>query len=325
MAGNQQRFERTSRTFVRAPGAGVLPLVLGACSWFTACSPAAGGPESPRTPAAEAPSVQHVGSVAVGAVRGPELVGSHAAEDSSLSVAAGAAQETPAANPDIAPGPDEEPERYPFHEPLPGPERLSRAPARRYANLSASQCRAELRKRHLPAKPAGPASGVATPLRLSGTLGKVRFVTPGKRSVYGMLDCRLVLALSDFAELLAEHGVVEVHVDNLYRPKARLPGRRSKKSQHAYGLAVDILALKLEDGRLLLIERDWHGTPKAPPCGPESAPAQTSEEAVLLRNVVCATARAGLFHHLLTPNYDAAHRNHFHFDIKRDARAIVVR
>jgi hypothetical protein len=43
-----------------------------------------------------------------------------------------------------------------------------------------------------------------------------------------------------------------------------------------------------------------------------------------LRNIVCAAARAGLFHHVLTPNYDAAHRDHLHLDIKRDARSVVV-
>lgn len=216
--------------------------------------------------------------------------------------------------------------RYPFHEPLPGPERIASAPARVYANYSATQCRGELRRRGLPTRPApSPARGVATPLRLNGPLGNVRFVAPGARSVYGTLDCRLVLALHDFSSLLEEHGVTEVHIDNLYRPRARLPGRKYKRSQHAYGLAVDIMAVKLADGRTLHVEHDWIGTRQTPPCGPESELTDASEGAVLLRNIVCSAAREGLFHHVLTPNYDAAHEDHLHLDIKRDARAIVVR
>jgi hypothetical protein len=193
-----------------------------------------------------------------------------------------------------------------------------------YANMSSAQCRAELKRRGLPVKPAhGPARGIATPLRMTGTFGNVRFVAPGSRSVYGMLDCRLVLALDELARILREHQVVAVRVDNLYRPKARLPGRR-KRSQHAHGLAVDILALELSDGRTLLVERDWQSVADSPACGPDSAVTAASEEAVLLRNIVCHVARAGVFHHILTPNFNAAHEDHLHLDIKRDAREIVV-
>jgi hypothetical protein len=39
-----------------------------------------------------------------------------------------------------------------------------------------------------------------------------------------------------------------------------------------------------------------------------------------LRNIVCAIARTGFFHHMLTPNYNQAHENHLHFDIKRDEK-----
>lgn len=216
--------------------------------------------------------------------------------------------------------------RHPFQDPVPGLERQGSSPARRYANLSPGQCRAELQRRKLPIKPAsGAASGIAYPIRLTGPLAEVRFIAPGARSVYGMLDCRLVLVLQEFAELLREQGVTAVHVDNFYRPRARLPGRKHKRSQHAYGLAVDIRAFTFSDGRTLMVERDWFATRQDPPCGPESSAAALEHDAITLRNVVCAAARAGLFHHLLTPNYDEAHADHFHLDIKRDARGTVVR
>jgi hypothetical protein len=139
-----------------------------------------------------------------------------------------------------------------------------------------------------------------------------------------MLDCRLVLALDELARVLELHGVVKVHVDNLYRPRARLPGKR-KPSQHAHGLAVDVRALELGDGRLLVVERDWSGPTATPPCGPGSGLEARSEEAVALRNIVCDIVRQGVFHHVLTPSYDAAHRDHVHMDIKRDASGVIVR
>jgi hypothetical protein len=194
-----------------------------------------------------------------------------------------------------------------------------------YANLSPGQCRAELTKRKIKTRPAGlPAQGVATPVRLSEPLQGVAFIAPGKRSVYGMLDCRLVLALDELARVLERHGVVKVHVDNLYRPRSRLPGKR-KRSQHAHGLAVDVRALELEDGRVLLVERDWYGSVASPACGPASTVTTKADEAILLRNIVCDVVREGVFHHVLTPSYDAAHRDHVHLDIKRGARAVIVR
>ncbi|HLV65122.1 MAG TPA: extensin family protein [Polyangiaceae bacterium] len=186
------------------------------------------------------------------------------------------------------------------------------------------QCRKELRARRLPAEPTKPHSGIATPLRLTGPLRGVRFISPGKRSVYGVLDCRLVLALDELSRVLAELDVVEVYIDNLYRPRARLPGKKAR-SQHAYGLAADIMGFKLADGRVLDIERDFHGTIGVPPCGPKSPPVELPSEGVLLREIVCRVAREGVFHHLLTPNFNRAHRNHLHVDIKRDARGYLLR
>jgi hypothetical protein len=219
------------------------------------------------------------------------------------------------------------PPDYPFNEPLPPHKQLmTKAPAMRHANLSPAQCRTELKKRELAVRKAwGAARGIATPLRLSGPVRGVRFVAPGDRSVYGMLDCRLALTLDELAEVLAEHDVVKVRVDNMYRPRARLPGKRYKKSQHAYGLAMDVTRFELSDGRELVVERDWQGTLGEPPCGPVSRLNEPTEASVSLRNLVCDVARRGLFHYMLTPSYNRAHRDHLHLDIMRDSKQIEVR
>jgi len=193
------------------------------------------------------------------------------------------------------------------------------------ANLSPGACRKQLRADSLPVKARrGRAAGVATPLLITGPMHGVRFATPPASTPFGVLDCRLALTLDRLAALLAQHDVVAVQVDNFHRPKARLPGRR-KRSQHAYGLAADITAFRLGDGRRLVVERDWHAAIGDPVCGPDAVMTEPTDASIALRNLLCAVARAGLFHHLLTPSFDAAHRNHFHFDIKRDAKRRSLR
>jgi hypothetical protein len=207
---------------------------------------------------------------------------------------------------------------------MPPRELLQGATALFAANLTPSACLAELRKRNLAVeRDTGAASGIAAPVRITGPLRNVRFIAPGRKSVYGKLDCRLALALDELASVLERHGVVAVRVDNIYRPKARLPGRRAR-SQHRYGLAIDVMAFDLADGSSLVVEHDWKGTPDGVPCGPDSRLLEVTERAILLRNAVCDIARSGLFHHILTPSYDEAHRDHLHLDIKRGEKRSLV-
>jgi hypothetical protein len=223
-----------------------------------------------------------------------------------------------------AASPREPRKTHAFQEPLPAPQLSAKMPIMRYANLSPGACRAELKKRGVSIELVAGARGIATPVRLKGPVRGIRFVTPGRRSIYGKLDCRLAIALDELARILERHQVSEVQIDNLYRPRAHLPGSR-KRSQHSYGLAVDLLSLTLRDGQRLEVERDWQGAIGAPPCGPESRLLTESDAAILLRNLVCDVAREGIFHHVLTPNFDQAHRDHLHVDIKRGDRAIIVR
>jgi hypothetical protein len=282
------------------------PLAVAIAVLAMACSPRGSAPASPAT--------------AAGGLHPPHAVGT--GEDISASTELAAIHPTHGKVSDarLETRPEEPPPVYPFNEPLSGPGLPREAPAVRNANLSPAQCRAETRRRKLPVRAVGgDARGIAVPLRLDGPLRGVRFVAPGRRSPYGLLDCRLALTLDDLAEVLAAHGVVEVRVDNMYRPRAHLPGSR-KRSQHAYGLAADITQMKLADGRTLVVERDFQGARGEPVCGPESRLVQPTPEAIALRNVLCAAAGQGLFHHILTPGYDEAHRDHLHLDIKRDEK-----
>jgi hypothetical protein len=125
------------------------------------------------------------------------------------------------------------------------------------------------------------------------------------------------------AEVLQEHGVAQVNLGTMYRRGSKLRSR--KLSQHAHALAADILGFQLEDGRDLVIERDFAGEIGEPVCGPDSRLNESTAEAIALRNLVCDLARHQLFHYMLTPNYDGAHHDHLHVDIMRNGKRGVIR
>ncbi|HYI43645.1 MAG TPA: extensin family protein [Sphingomicrobium sp.] len=79
----------------------------------------------------------------------------------------------------------------------------------------------------------------------------------------------------------------------------RLYGRSEGRfSEHATADAVDITGFSLADGRRLSVLDDWDGG------GPEAA---------FLREVRDGACR--LFSTVLSPDYNAAHRDHFHLDV----------
>jgi hypothetical protein len=211
-----------------------------------------------------------------------------------------------------------------YLQPLPSTSFVAKtSKASRAASLSTAQCLAEVGRRKLGvSRFKGAKAGVAAPVRVTGPINGVRFVTPGAKSPYGILDCRLALALGDLAEVLKKHDVVLVRVDNMYRPHAHLPGKK-KPSQHSYGLAIDMTRFERADGSELVIERDFEGAIGEPVCG-AGARSELSTAGKQLRDLICDVARSELFHHILTPNHDAAHRDHFHLDIARGARTRLI-
>lgn len=295
-------------------------LVIRGCLAAWLCLGCAAGTEHR---ASEPPELTEFASVAAPpSVAAAELNGA-SPQVTAASSDAGALAAAPEADPPEAKSQAPEEVSYPFQEPLPPHWLPKAATAMRHANLSPAQCRRELNKRKLPFKPARPSSGIAYALHFDGEIDGVRFLTAPKRSPYGRLDCRLALTLADLAALLRQHEVKSLRVDNMYRPNARLPGSR-RKSQHNYGLAIDITAFTLSDGTVLSVEDDWGSELGSVPCGPEAKLDAATEKSIRLRNLLCDVVRAQIFHHLLTPSHDRAHRDHFHLDIKRDAKSWML-
>ncbi len=234
-----------------------------------------------------------------------------------------------------------------YQLPLPPVSQRIEGPASRYANLSPAKCRRMLKgSEHKNVfERLGSRNGIATPLRFVEPLMGIKFKVPPKKSLFGNLDCRQALLWIELAPVLIEHGVVGLQIDNFYRNRARI--RKGRKSQHAYGLAADVTAIyfgaeegahRSKTGAVLPsgsgradIEEDFLGRRGTPVCGPKARilPRADSDQeqvarATRLRNLVCDLARRGGFHHMLTPNYDVAHRNHLHLDIKRDNKWFSV-
>ena len=73
-----------------------------------------------------------------------------------------------------------------------------------------------------------------------------------------------------------------------------------KRSEHATGNAIDIGAFQLSNGRRVTVKAGWVGTP---------------EEREFLREIRGAACKR--FQTVLSPDYNAAHHDHLHFDLGR--------
>lgn len=209
------------------------------------------------------------------------------------------------------------------------PASADATPAVRYANLDAATCEAELTRRGAAFTPVDKARGVLAPIRLTGPLRGVSFhsglqASQRAESPFEILDCRLALALDDFALILAKHAVVEVVHLSMYRPPPRLWPEGRPSAQHGGGLAIDTGQFRKADGTVLDVDRDFAGTIGATTCGPRAVQPSTVSSAEL-RSIVCEAGEAHLFNVELSPNYNKKHKNHFHLEVTANVRWFLVR
>lgn len=202
------------------------------------------------------------------------------------------------------------------------------APQSPLASVPTQSCPAELARRGVPHQlTSEPHAGVETPLKLAGPVRGVRFImvgnsAPGSDSVHDVLDCRLALALDDFAAALAPRGISEVRHMSMYRPGAHIRAS-GKPSKHAAGLAIDVGELRGADGRRYNVLADWQGALGAAVCPGSSADATPAAQ--LLSAVTCEIIERQLFQTVLTPNYNRAHANHLHLDLSPGKDRVYVR
>jgi hypothetical protein len=204
------------------------------------------------------------------------------------------------------------------------------SPAVKYAALDLMACEAELTTRGVPFHSVPDAPGVLAPVRLTGAVRGVTFhsaipVAQRATSPYEIVDCRLALALDDFAVLLAKYDVVEVVHLSVYRPPSGHWPIGKLGERHDGALAIDCGTFIQRDGTQIVVERDFHGQIGQKTCGPNTGPTPASPNAVTLRKIFCDTADARLFNVELTPDYNWAHRNHFHLEVTPRVKWFLVR
>jgi hypothetical protein len=201
-------------------------------------------------------------------------------------------------------------------------------PAVRYGAMSAAECLAELKSRQVAFEPET-ARGVVAPVRLKGPLHGVEFKTdlPASQDAttpWQIADCRLVLALDDFAELLAAHEVVSVRHYSMYRPPPKSWPDDKPGTRHNGALALDAASFTTKDGTTLVVDKDFHGHIDAKTCGDGAAPRPSTPQAIELRQILCEAVDHHLFNVVLTPNYNRAHHNHFHLEVTAGVKWFLV-
>ena len=104
----------------------------------------------------------------------------------------------------------------------------------------------------------------------------------------------------DVVQPLAEahFGQAVVRLDNLGSYNFRTIGGRARRSEHSTANAIDISAFVLADGARVSVLKDW---------------ADPGAKGAFLRAV--RDESCGLFSTTLSPDYNAAHADHFHFDM----------
>lgn len=91
--------------------------------------------------------------------------------------------------------------------------------------------------------------------------------------------------------------VVQVETFGSYACRPLRGGREGRWSEHARANAIDIAGFRLSGGRRIAIARDWRGA---------------DSDAAFLREV--RDGACAMFATVLSPDYNAAHRDHLHLD-----------
>jgi len=99
----------------------------------------------------------------------------------------------------------------------------------------------------------------------------------------------------DVPKIIAKHDKAPLtQLNHLGSYNCRKIANSRTWSQHSFANAIDVAGLKFEDGEMLSIEADWDDEP-------------------VLRDL--ATAACDRFRVVLTPDYNASHYDHLHFDL----------
>ena len=163
-----------------------------------------------------------------------------------------------------------------------------------------------------------PTQGIDDPIRLDPVIGGVTFRYLSSSDPTPMLmDCALAPRLAELAELVGGYGIDEVIHLGIYNYRCIGGGDPDSgtctPSQHAYAKAIDIHAFGLAGSDATYnTETDWLVREDLPDVCPGMPMGEADR---VLHELACAMWAQSIFHIVLTPDYNDAHRNHFHVDL----------
>jgi hypothetical protein len=169
-----------------------------------------------------------------------------------------------------------------------------------------TDCKAELERRGVAFKPVKRA-GVANGVEVTGPLGGIPYASEQPL----VIDCSLAVSLDEAGKYMRELGVTKVGFSSAYsRRNVRFTNRPSK---HSFGLALDVHSYDVGAVGTLRIDKDYEqGLGDDVDC----VGRPLTQGGAVLKILQCQLVRSGLFHLVLSPDYDDAHHDHFHLEAK---------
>jgi hypothetical protein len=167
----------------------------------------------------------------------------------------------------------------------------------------------------------GPANlGIADPVTVNLPLNGVAFRYSGntsdRKTLYG--DCTLMKSLAQAAPILRANDITKITDIGIYNyrciDQTKTPPNCSM-SQHAYAKAIDIAEFVSSTDTHYSVLNDWVIDTSGTTCTASTE----NEKDALLHKVICELKAASVWNIVLTPNYNSAHRNHFHVDLTTDS------
>jgi hypothetical protein len=148
--------------------------------------------------------------------------------------------------------------------------------------------------------------GIANGVEITGPIGGVAMSSPDMSLV---IDCSLAISLDEAGRYLRALGIEKVTFSSAYaQRKVRGTNRPSK---HSYGLALDVHTFSGPEIGTLTIDRDYEqGLGSEVDCLGKPL----TQGGAVLKVLQCQLVRSGLFHLVLSPDFDDAHHDHFHLE-----------
>jgi len=168
----------------------------------------------------------------------------------------------------------------------------------------AGDCYAQLDARHVSYKRTKK-PGIALAVEITGPLGGVTY------SGYDALviDCSLAVSLDEIGRYVTAMGIDRAAFSSAY--SRRTVRGTNRPSKHSFGLAIDVAGFTGNDLGTVRIDRDYEqGLGDAVDC----VGAPLTQGGAVLKILQCQLVRSGLFHLVLSPDYDDAHHDHFHLE-----------